>query len=167
MRVASLLPILLLAPLISWAAGGEEYRSVSVDPAGRLHIVLDSEKEILPPKAAGQVSFGSPAISPDRRTAGWLEMHADPNVTYYKGAEIAAKLVIFRAGRVLHSFATEQTIWDWQFRDGGKRVAYSTGPTHGGAVECVLRDVDSGRRVSVWQVRDGSEPPEWARTLRR
>jgi hypothetical protein len=55
---------------------------VSVDKNGQLHIVLDSGKEILPPKSRDQVSFGQPAISPDRRTVGWLVMYADPFITY-------------------------------------------------------------------------------------
>ena len=106
-------------------------------------------------------------ISPDAQTAGWLAMYPDPAIVYYEGAQIAGKLVIYRAGRVLHTFTTEQMFWDWQFRDGGKRVAYSTGPAHGGAAECVLRDVDSGRTLGRWRVKPGSGPPVWARTLRQ
>ena len=160
----STLPILLFAA-VAVSAGGQRYRSVSVDAGGQLHIVLDSGKELLPRKARGQVSFGGPMISPDRRTVGWLEMYPDPTITYYKGAQIAFNLVIYQGGRVLHTFTTEQMFWDWQFQDGGKRVAYSTGPTHGDATECVLRDVDSGRRLARWLVKQGSDPPVWAQTL--
>jgi len=156
----------LLAALGLWA-GGPGYRSVSVDRTGQLHIVLDSGKEILAPSMRGQVSFSDPVISPDSRTVGWLVMYKDPTTTHYEGAQLPGKLVIYRGGRILHSFTTEQTFWDWQFQDGGKRVAYSTGPTHGGAAECVLRDVDSGRTVARWQVSQGNDPPVWARTLRR
>ena len=138
---------LLLAAALPLSLRATEYRSVSVDQSGQLHIVLDSGKEILPPKVRGQVSFGDPVISPDRRTIGWLVMYPDPTITYYQGAEVPLKLIIYQAGRVLHTFTTEQVFWDWQFQDGGKRVAYSTGPTHGGAAECVLRDVESGRTV--------------------
>ncbi|MGB7761167.1 MAG: hypothetical protein WBL61_15145 [Bryobacteraceae bacterium] len=156
----------LLAAL-SLFASGPVYRSVSVDESGQLHIVLDSGKEILTPKTPGQVSFGSPLISPDSRTVGWLAMYPDPGAIHYVRDPIPGKLVLVRAGRVLHTFTTEQTFWDWQFQDGGKRVAYSTGPTHGGASECVLRDVRSGAIVARWQVRSGSEAPAWARNLRR
>jgi hypothetical protein len=163
-RTNLLLPLLAALTL---CADDPSYRSVSVDQIGRLHIVLDSGKEILPPKLPGQVSFGDPVISGDRRTVGWLVMYPDPTITYYKGAQIGGSLVIFRAGRVIHTFTTEQMFWDWQFQDGGKRVAYSTGPTHGGAAECVLRDVESGRTIGRWWVKEGQDPPNWAQTLRQ
>jgi len=161
---------ILWSPLLAaltLSAGGPGYSSVSVDQSGQLHIVLDSGREILPQKTPGQVSFDNPMISPDGRTVGWLVMYPDPTITYYQGAQIPGKLVIYRAGHILHTFTTEQVFWDWQFQDGGKRVAYSTGPTHGGAAQCVLRDVDSGRTLDRWWVKQGSEPPVWAQTLRQ
>ncbi len=159
-----LVPILVCLTLFG---GVPEYRSVSVDQSGQLHIVLDSGKEILARKVSGQASFDHPLISPDQRTVGWLAMYPDPTVDYDKGAEIAGKLVIYQADRIRFTFSTEQVFWDWQFQDGGKRVAYSVGPTHGGAVEGVLRDVDSGLVVASWRVNSGSPPPDWVRTLRQ
>ena len=160
--------IALLAFLMALTAAAlaAEYRSASVDQNGQLHIVLDSGQEILPFKISGQVSFGRPSISSDGRTVGWLIMYPDPTVTYYKDAQLSGGLAIYRAGRVVHIFKTDQTFYDWQFRDGGKQVAYSTGPTHGGAAECVLRDVTSGRVIAKWQVNQEREPPGWAKTLR-
>jgi hypothetical protein len=158
------IPLLVALAIAGYAA---DYRSVSVDESGQLHIVLDSGKQILPPKAQGQVSFADPAISPDRRTAGWLAMYPDPTIADDARGQLPFSLVIYRGGRVLHTFNTGQMFWDWQFQDGGKRVAYSTGPTHGGAAECVLRDVDSGRTIARWRVREGADPPAWARALHR
>jgi hypothetical protein len=151
------------------AATASRYRAVSVDSAGRLHIVLDSGGEVLPPKAKGQVSFGNPAISPDERTVGWLVLYAmpaPPGAQDRQSDPIAGALVLYRSGRVIQRFRTEQTFWDWQFQDAGRRVAYCTGPTHGGAAECVLREVESGRIVAAWLVKGNGEPPAWARTLR-
>ncbi len=142
------------------AIGAAQYRTVSIDDRGTLHIGLDSGKTIEAPKFPGQTAFAKAAIAADHRTIGWLAIY--PNETI---GPIAGRLVLYRSGRVLHSFATEQVFWDWQFRDGGKQVAYSTGPTHGGAAECVLRDVDSGRVVARWQTRSGGEPPDWAKNL--
>jgi hypothetical protein len=150
------------------AAATPGYRSVMVDSAGQLHIVLDNGREVLPPKAEGQVSFGNPTISPDRRTVGWLVLYEYPNPSEAKGPvrePIPGSLVLYRGGRVIHRFKTEQTFWDWQFQDGGKRVAYCTGPTHGGAAECILREVESGRVIADWGVRGAGKPPDWARTL--
>jgi hypothetical protein len=150
-----------LFAVLALFAGDPIYRSVSVDKSGQLHIVLDSGKEILPKKTSGQTSFGVPLISPDDHTVGWLEEFADPGYgSYFR--EISVTLVIYRAGHVLHRFRADQVLWDWDFRDDGKQVAYSSGPTHGGAAECVLRDVESGRIVAHWWVKSASEPPSWA-----
>src|SRR5947209_6763751 len=146
------------------AAAQPEYRSVSIDSSGQLHIVLASGKQVVPQKLADQVAFDSPLILPDQHTVGWLVLFRDPTNA---GAQIAGKLVLYRGGRILHTFSTEQTFWDWQFQDGGKRVAYSTGPTHSGAAECVLREVDSSRIVARYEIRSGVEQPGWARTLRQ
>jgi hypothetical protein len=152
----------LFAALVLFASG-PGYRSASVDESGQLHIVLDSGREILPEKAHGQVSFTDPLISPDRRTVGWLAEYPAP----FQNGTLSGKLVIYRAGRVLHAFDTEQVFWDWQFQDGGKRVAYSTGPTHGGAALCLLREVESGRVVAHWRVKSAGKPPSWAESLRQ
>ena len=87
---------LLVACVVN--AHAAEYRSVSVDAKGQLHIVLRSGREILPPKIQHQVSFDRAAISPDGRTVGWLVMHQDPYTTYYKGAVLAFRLSLYRGG---------------------------------------------------------------------
>jgi hypothetical protein len=56
--------------------------------------------------------------------------------------------------------------WDWHFEEQGRKIAYSTGPTHGGAQECVLLDVATGRPPARWSVRQG-KPPAWAADLRQ
>ena len=163
-RTILLLPLIVALP---FAASGAKYQSVLVDESGQLHIVLDSGNEVLPRKTRWQVSFANPVISPDRRTVGWVVMCPDPSFPDYQGAQLACNLVVYRAEFILHTFQAEPVLWDWRFQDGGKRVAYSTGPTHGGAAECILRDVNSGRIVSRWRIREGFEPPVWAKTLRR
>ncbi len=159
-----------LAPLLCFAAlaAFPAYRSAALDAAGRLHITPASGGEIRPAPLPGQVSFGSPAVSTDGRTVGWLALYPYPDSPggTAKGEPIAGALVLFRGGLVAHIFRTQQVFWDWQFQDGGSRVAYSTGPTHGGAAECVLRDVATGKIAASWQVRSDGDPPAWARALR-
>lgn len=145
-----------------WAAG-PLYRSATVDANGQLHIVLDSGREILAPKLKAQIAFDSPMLSPDRRTIGWLALYPEP---YSAGKTLAGNLVLYRGGAIFRRFDTGQVFWDWQFQDGGKRVAYSTGPTHGGAAECFLRDVDTGKILDKWDVKGGKAAPEWAASLR-
>jgi len=162
------IPAVLLLCALTATSADSSYRSVSIDSSGRLQIELDSGSVIKPARLKGQVAFGNPAISPDHRTVGWFVMYPypSPSATEYAGEPIAGALALYSSGRIIHTFGTDQMFWDWQFSDGGKRVAYSTGPTHGGAAECVLRDVDSGKIVARWLVKDGDKPPAWARTLR-
>jgi hypothetical protein len=155
-----------LLAAITLVAGSPEYRSASVDKSGQLHVILDSGKEVLPKRIAGQVAFGSPLVSPDHRTVGWLVMYPDPSYVNHVNDPLPVKLVIWEAGHLLHTFTTEQVFWDWQFLESGKRVAYSTGPTHGGAAEFVLRDVASGHVVARWRPKSGSDPPSWVGSLR-
>ncbi len=164
--ICSLRKVPILAALTLFA-GSPDYRSASVDKTGQLHVILDSGKEVLPKRIPGQLAFGSPLVSPNHRTVGWLVMYPDPFYVNQASHPLPLKLVIWEAGRVLHTFTTEQVFWDWQYVDNGKRVAYSTGPTHGGAAEFVLRDVASGRIVARWRPRSGSEPPSWTGSLIR
>jgi len=158
------LGFILLLSLLSTAAQ-PEYQSVSIDNSRQLHIVLASGKDVRAPKLPGQVGFDDPLISPDHRTVGWFAtFHVDPSD---RSSEYANELVLYRAGRILRTFKSEIIFWDWQFRDTGKRIAYSEGPTHGGAKHCALYDVDSGKLVAEWRFESGQEPPEWAQTLRR
>lgn len=150
---------------VALCASSGEYKSVSIDADGQLHILLASGNEVLPQKTPDQAAFGHPAISPDHRIVGWLAMYSD-RARSYPNAELAGALVLYRAGRVLHRFPAPQVFWDWQFRDSGKQVAYSTGPTHGGAAEFVLRDVDSGRIIAQAPAKQGTRLPPWAQGLR-
>lgn len=164
-RWAFISRLLLLQTALTFLASAQIYHSATVDEGGQLHIALGSGKELQPRKAEGQLSFGEPHISPDQRTVGWLVLYPypDPN-----GADstrpIPGELVIYRENRTIHTFSTDQIFWDWQFQDGGKLVAYSTGPTHGGAAECVLRDTDSGKVMDHWWVGSG-KPPSWTQGL--
>jgi hypothetical protein len=138
------------------------YRSVVVDDKGQLHIKLASGKEILPRKSKGQTSFGDPGISADGRTVGWLAMYPYPHPEEAWRGPLGGAMVVYRAGRVLHTFPADQPIWKWGFRDGGKRVTYQEAPMHGGSQTCFLGDVDSGRFVAQWSNGSGDRQPEWA-----
>jgi hypothetical protein len=153
---------MLIAMAFSAIAGESEYQSVWEDKAGRLHIKVSSGKEEIVRKVKDQTSFGDPMIAPDRRTVGWLINYPpDGNNSY----ELPETLVLYRAAHVLHRFNTDQICWDWKFRNGGKRVAYCTGPTHGGAAQCLLREVDSGKIVARWTPKPSGSPPAWAKDL--
>ena len=129
--------LVLLAVSFSVAAETQKYRSVLIDGGGQLHIVLSSGGQILPPKLSDQVAFGEALLSQDDKTVGWLAYYPysgkpDPSVD-----PIPVELVLYRSGRVMRTFSTEQVFWSWQFANRDREVAFCTGPTHGGAPECV------------------------------
>lgn len=144
----------------------QDYSSTRIDKLGQLHIVLTSGNEVIPPKIKGQVAFSDPLISSDHRTVGWLADYPDPGSFRYRADPIAGELVLYRNGRVLQRFTTDQIFWDWKFADQGSKVAYSTGPSHGGASECILREIQSGVIVARWHVEPDGTTPEWVQSLR-
>jgi hypothetical protein len=151
-------------------AHAQTYRSTVVDRSGKLTIISTSGSRIVPPLLKGQEAFQAARISPDHRTVGWLVLYPSPtsgnDTAYARQNPIAGKLVIYRGGRVLRAISTDQVFWDWRFEEQGHSVAYSTGPTHGGAEECVLLDVVTGKPVARWSAGHG-EAPAWAADLRR
>jgi len=147
---------------LTLCAADQVYRSVVVDDKGQLHIKRASGKEILPRKSKGQTSFGDAWISPDDRTVGWLKMYPYPFPAEAWRGPIGGALVIYRAGRVLHTFTADQPIWSWEFQDSGKRVAFQEAPMHGGSQTCLLGDMDSGLIIAGWSNQSGDQKPEWA-----
>src|SRR4051794_35555921 len=129
------------------------YHSVSIGSTGRVHIVSQSGREMVPPRVNHQVAFGSPAISPDGRTIGWLVLYPYPEPAGYKYVRdpIPGLLVLYRNGRIIRRLRMEPTVYKWRFQSDSKQVAYCTGPLHGGGTECSVRSVDSGEITAYWR----------------
>jgi hypothetical protein len=162
MRLLAALLALFAMPGMHAYAESPQYRSVSIDEKGQLHILLSSGRQILPQKLADQVSFSDPRLSRDHRTVGWLADYPNPDASYpYSG-----DLVLYQSGHVLRKFSTGQTFWSWEFANRDRDVAYCTGPMHGGASECELRSLTSGHLLARWVPDDKAEPPAWAKSLR-
>jgi len=147
---------------LTLCAADQVYRSAVVDDKGQLRIELASGKEILPGESKGQISFSDASISPDRRTVGWLAMYPYPDPGQEWRGPLGGALVLYRAGRVLHTFRADQPIWAWTFEDGGKRVAYREAAMHGGSQTCFLGDVDSGRIIAQWWNGSAGQQPDWS-----
>jgi hypothetical protein len=146
---------------------GDTYTSYFIDDGGRLHLRLDSGKYVLAPRDKSQVKFDSPAISRDGMTVGWLNLYPFPRADKhdYDPGPIAEALTIYRNRHILHRFDTAQVIWDWHFWRDGSEVAYSVGPTHGGASGAFLCDVATGKVLAHWLSSDTSVP-DWAKDFR-
>jgi hypothetical protein len=114
----------------------------------------------------GQVGFDSPSISADHHFVGWLVLYPNPTDPNRPQDPLDGKLIIYKDGRHIRTVSTKQVFWDWRFQADGKRIAYSTGPLHGGAAVCLLLDVESGREIAKWLVIQDGTPPAWAASLR-
>lgn len=151
---------------VSSRAQSQTYQSVSLDGAGQLAVTLSSGSVVKPPRLPGQVTFSQPMMSADHRTVAWLANYPDPSAPQDSTANpIPGRLVIFRAGHVLHTFATDQIFWSWQFVRQDGDVAFCTGPTHGGASGCELHRISSGHLQAKWDTHAAGDPPLWVKGL--
>jgi len=145
---------------------------------GPLHVLYDDRTEVvqaLPsPKAStdkdrafNAVGFSDIQLAADKQTLGWT-INVENCCTSYP---IPLSLVIFRHGRVLHTFAQGQMVWSWMFFLGGKRIAVVFGPTHGPEIgDYRLYDVQTGKLISEISGDEATQAlkpdaPEWAQLL--
>ena len=161
-RVALALGLLAAAS----QAESQIYQAVGLDSAGQLSITQTSGTVFDAPVLPDQVSASQPRISEDHRTVAWLANYADPPVPS-GGDVIAGRLVLYRAGRVLRTYATDQVFWSWHFVHGSRDVAFCTGPTHGGADTCELHRVETGALLAKWNAHATGNPPHWVDGLDR
>jgi hypothetical protein len=139
-----LIPLLLLLS----NAGMSQDRAVAVsagqDGAAQVTFALGEKTTIR--KEPGQVGIRDPRIAPDG-TVGWLAEYKVENVSY----PVAGTLLLWRAGKIIRRFPTEQSFYSWTFYAQGKQVAYHVGPLHGELKShCELHDATSGRLLTVW-----------------
>ena len=141
----------------------EIYKTISVDDHHQLHIVTADGHIITPRMGKDQIGFQSPALSPDKRTAGWLALYSVPGVT----SALPLDLVIYKNGETLHRFkGNHLPIWNWKFLDDGRQVAYGRDTLHfsdGGHYE--LRNVESGRLVSSYNGDPRPDASQWVHAV--
>jgi hypothetical protein len=137
--------------------------AVSAGPDGSARIALTNGEKITIQKEPGQVAVGESHIAPDG-TAGWLAEYRLAGVSY----PIAGTLILWRAGKTLRRFPTEQSFYSWTFYARGKQVAYHVGPLHGELKShCELHDATSGRLIAEWDgdLESGTDSPGWTKGL--
>ncbi len=117
------------------------------------------------PRAEARARITDRRVAEDGVTKGWMVEYPSPD----KGqSDVAGTLVIARRGRVIRRIEGDSTFWGWVFWNGGRSVAYETGPLHG-ATMCVLRDVRSGQVVEkmLGDCQDATEEaPAWVRAVK-
>ena len=144
---------------------------------GPLHIIYSDGTQIiqtLPPlkkstdkeTVFNAVGFSQVQLADDQKTLGWTVEVQNCCTSY----SIPLSVVVFRSGRVLHSFE-ERVVWNWMFLPGSKQLAVVWGATHGPEVgDYRLYDIATGGLVSeVWDDEDEqalkNDAPDWAKRL--
>jgi len=163
-RWRMLLIALLLNALLP-NAGMSQSQAVAVSAAqdGIAEITLADGKKTTVRKEPGQVGIGEAHIAPDG-TVGWLAEYSVEGVSY----PIDGTLILWRAGKTLRRFQTDQTFYSWTFYADGRQVAYHVGPLHGESKSrCELHDAASGRLIARWDrdLEAGSNRPAWTKDL--
>ena len=156
--------IFLLAWLIMVAGvPGQGSRPSISARSSAAEITLPDGRRFVVPKEKGQVAISEAQVAADG-TAGWLVEYNADGVSY----PISGMLVLWRAGKIVQRFQSEQVFYSWSFYDGGKQVAYHDGPLHGEtASHCELHDVATGRVIDKWDGDlEGDTKPGWAAGLK-
>ncbi|HLK51198.1 MAG TPA: hypothetical protein VKT49_23810 [Bryobacteraceae bacterium] len=163
-RPGALLLFQLACALVPPGAFPENDRiTVSATPDGAAQITVPGRRKIVVPKEYGQAGISDTAVAADG-TAGWLVTYNVDGVSY----PISGKLVVWRDGRVIQRFESEQVFYSWAFVAGSKQIAYHDGPLHGEqASHCELHDLATGRVIDKWEGDlEGAGKPAWTEGLK-
>jgi hypothetical protein len=165
MRHSPSIPALLIVNTLFASLGRSQGQAVAVlpGPDGAAQITLSGGRTVRIPKERGQVGISDAQVA-SGGGVGWFAEYSVDGVSY----PIAGTLVIWRAGKIIRRFQTEQTFYSWAFYAQGKQVAYHAGPLHGEQKShCELRDVASGRKIAGWDGDLDSETtrPAWTQDL--
>src|SRR5579859_5980861 len=105
-----LIPFLLSVLLSGTGMSEDQAAAVSSGRDGTVQITLADGEKITIQKEPGQVGVSEPRKASDG-TVGWLAEYKVEGVSY----PIAAKLIIWRAGKTIRRFPTEQSFYSWTF----------------------------------------------------
>lgn len=140
--------------------GQDTLSRVYADRKNQAHVVYTNGKSAVVAAEHGQIGIESIQTAGDGQTAGWLVLYTDPDGPF------AGSLVLWRAGKIIRRFQSDQTFWSWGFYAHGQ-VAYHVGPTHGeSSSHCELHDIESGKLVASWDGDlDDPNRPRWTKGL--
>ena len=162
--MSRILILLLSATVSSMPIFGQDTLSrVYADRKNHAHVVYANGKNAVVAAERGQIGIDSIQTAENGRTAGWLVLYTDPD----GGSPVAGSLVLWRAGKIVRRFQSDQTFWSWVFHAHGEQVAYHVGPAHGEInSHCELHDIESGHLVASWDgdLDDPKRPP-WTKHL--
>ncbi len=148
----------LAAMLVSAALPAQIVMSAYLDQAAFVHVVYGDGRDIKVPAEKDQVKADPPVVAPDGQTVGWTFEVPNCCTSY----PIPTTLIIYSSGRVVQRIADGMMVYKWQFWDGGKQVAVSSGTVHGmNGIHLTLYDARTGKRLKTWDGEDDDVPPDW------
>jgi hypothetical protein len=137
--------LLLIAALSLPTLAQSIVQHVYVGPNNRVNVVYANGKTAVVRGERGQI--GAIQMAKDGDTAGWVVLYQNPD----GGSPIAGTIALWRSGKIIRRFRTQQMFWSWAFYANGKQVAYHAGPMHGElSSHCELRDIANGRLLGSW-----------------
>ena len=166
LRWAWLILLSLIAPLPA-AAGPPAnaiVAAVADDASGGVRIHYANGASLMAPKLPDQRTLSDPAVAGDGRTVGWLADYDSCCQSY----PVSRQLVLWRSRRVVARIDADAMIWTWRFFDGGRRVGFADGPTHGSSVPYSYKLYDSRRGRLLAEINGQRQDlPPWAAALAR
>lgn len=133
------------------------------DSTGALHVVTSNGQDIAVAREKAQSGAEEIKIADDHQTVGWLVAYPNPD-SNRSWEKLYGELVLWRDGKVLRRFSTEQVFWSWDFWKEGKQVRFHTGPLHG-AGRFELHDLETGRLIASVDEENTQALPDWAESL--
>lgn len=135
---------------------------------GNINITYDGIKTIITPQEIDPtaspnkpVTTEEPRLAADGKTLAWIVKYDNCCTSY----PIARMLVIYREGHITKKFFSTAMIWDWNFIQGGRRVALCVGATHGNPYSYQLFEVESGLKLAMVDYPFPPKVPVWAESL--
>src|SRR5258708_25815633 len=121
-----LIPFLLSVLLADTGMSEDRAVAVSAGRDGTAQITLANGEKITIQKEPGQVGISESHVGPDG-SVGWLGEYKVEGVSY----PIAGTLIIWRAGKTIRRFPTEQSFYSRTFYSPGQKGAFFVVPLHG------------------------------------
>jgi hypothetical protein len=144
--------------------------AILVGANGKATLIFEDGYTYKPALENDQVDFSSPDISCDRHCVGWVAAVARPDIS---SSPVHWTLVVYRPGKPVRKFkgddrgVIEWQISDWQFVEGGQRVAIYQDFVHGPRSQHYeLQDVETGRLIDKWDGALTAKAPKWIEGLR-
>jgi hypothetical protein len=149
MRFCHLVGAILIAALCAEIHAAQSIRITRAyaDGSGASHIALANGQDIAVPKEKGQIGAADIKITSDHQTVGWFVAYPNPDADR-AWEKLYSKLVLWRDGKVIRRFSTEQVFWSWDFWQDGRQVRFHAGPLHG-AGRFELHDLETGRLITA------------------